>query len=90
MFAPFFHRHSRRARPDYERGFVQEVRLVRRSPRNRKVERIFVICWLLIGVKSAAAIWAVRHYHIPFNPFWIIGPTVAFAALVTVVYWWRS
>ena len=90
MFTPFLQRLFRRGQPDYEHGFVQDVQVVRRTPRNRRVEWLFLVCWILIGVKSAVVIWAVRHYHIPFSAFWIVGPTVAFAALVSLVYWRRN
>jgi len=81
---------SRRPSPAYERSFVEEVRVSRPAPRNRQIERLFVICWILIAIKSAIVFWAVRHYHIPFSALWVVAPTIAFAALVTYVYWQRK
>jgi hypothetical protein len=40
----------------------------------------------VILVKSVAVVWAVGRYHLPFNPLWVIGPTVTFAALATLVF----
>jgi hypothetical protein len=90
MFANLFH-FPRRPSPDYERGFVQEVRIAPAvRPRNRRIERLFILCWILIAIKSVVVIWAVHRYRIPFNPLWVIAPTVAFAALATFVYWKRD
>lgn len=70
----------------YERAFVKEVRTRRRPPRNRQVERVLVICWCAIAVKTAGILWAFKRYHIPINPLWVILPTFAFAGLCTLVY----
>lgn len=89
MFSNFLQLISRRMPPDYERGFVEEVR-IRHVRRNRRIERLFVICWIVIAVKCAVVVWACRHYHIPFNPLWVIVPTIVFAALATAIYFWRD
>jgi hypothetical protein len=90
MFANLFH-FPRRSPPDYERGFIRDVRIEPAArPRNRRIERLLILCWVLIAIKSVVVIWAVRHYRIPFNPLWVIAPTVVFAALVTFVYWKRD
>jgi hypothetical protein len=81
---------SRRPSSEYERSFVQEVTVKGPSPRNRRLEVLIVLGWILIAVKSVVVVWAVRHYRIPFNPLWVIAPTVAFAILITAVYWKRS
>jgi hypothetical protein len=80
---------SRRPTPDYDQGFVVEVRT--RSPRvrNPRIERLFVIAWVLIALKTAFVLWAVPHYHIPFSPYWVVVPTLMFAALCTAVYFRR-
>ena len=62
----------------------------RRSARNIRLERLILACWVLIAIKSVAVVWAVRHYHVPFSPLWVIVPTVLFAALCTAVYYWRK
>ena len=78
-------------KPDaYERSFVKEVRLRRRTPRNRRVERVLLICWGAIILKPAGVLWAFQHYHIPINPLWVILPTFAFAGLCTAVYFLRD
>jgi hypothetical protein len=61
-----------------------------RSPRNPRLERFIVAGWLLIIAKSFLVVWVVGHYHLNFNPAWIIAPTVAFALLCTGVYFWRD
>jgi hypothetical protein len=90
MFPNLFQLISRRPPPDYELGFVEEVKTVRRRARNPRIERLFLIAWILIAFKSAFVIWAVDHYHIPFNALWVIVPTVVFAGLCTVVYFRRG
>jgi uncharacterized membrane protein YgcG len=90
MFANLLQLISRRAPPDYERGFVKEVQVKNPIPRNRRLERLILACWVLIALKSAVVVWAVRHYHVPFSPLWVIAPTVVFAILGTWVYWVRK
>lgn len=92
MFAPlsrFFHRQPD---PDeLERAFVRELRVEHpREPRSRRVELVLAVCWLLIAAKCALIHWACHHYRVPINPWWLIGPTLAFAALCTAVYWRRD
>ena len=59
--------------------------------RRRRVEKIIRICWAIIAVKSAAVVWVVRHYNLPFSPLWVIGPTVIFALLATALYlYWEE
>jgi hypothetical protein len=86
MFADLVRLIHRRASVDYERGFVRDVRVRVKAPRNRRVERLFAICWCIIVVKSFAVIWLFDHYHVPINALWVIAPTIVFAALCTVVY----
>jgi hypothetical protein len=90
MFANLGRFVSRRSAAGYERGFVREVRVAGRSPRNRRVERVIAVCWVLIALKSVAVFWLFARYHIPVNPLWVVAPTVAFAALCTVVYLLRD
>jgi hypothetical protein len=80
---------SRRPAPDYEQGFVLETRTRRPRVRNPRIERLFLLGWILIALKSAFVLWAVPHYHIPFSPYWVILPTLMFASLCTAVYFRR-
>jgi hypothetical protein len=90
MFANLLQLITRRPPPDYERSFVQEVRVKQRSPRNPRIERLIVVCWLLIIAKSLLVVWLVGKYHLNFNAAWVIAPTVIFALLCTAVYFWRD
>ncbi len=86
MFADFVRLINRRPPVDYERGFVRGVSVSDRPPRNRRVERMFAICWGIILVKCVAVVWLFNHYHVPVSALWVITPTVIFAALCTLVY----
>jgi membrane protein YdbS with pleckstrin-like domain len=90
MFADFIRLISRRPPVDYERGFVRGVKVGEKAPRNRRVERLIAICWVVILVKSFAVLWLFDRYHVPVNPLWVIAPTIVFAALCTVVYLLRD
>jgi hypothetical protein len=90
MFADLVRLINRRPPTDYDRGFVQNVSVHDKSPRNRRVERVIGICWALIVIKSFAVIWLFDRYHVPVNPLWVIAPTVIFAALCTAVYLLRD
>jgi hypothetical protein len=81
---------SRNPPRSYEDAFVQEVIVTRKTPRNRRVEQLLVIGWLLIAAKSVLVIWVIHRWHVPFSPWWVIAPTVAFAALCTAIYLWRE
>jgi hypothetical protein len=89
MFANLFPP-SRRPPPEYERNFVQEVKVEAPPPRNRRLERLILGGWILIIVKSIVVFWAVHHYRIPFNALWVVAPTIVFALLITYVYWKRT
>ena len=90
MFANLLQLITRRPPPDYERSFVQEVRVKERSPRNPRIERLLLICWLVILVKCFLVIWLVAKYHMTFNADWIIVPTVISALVCTAAYIWRD
>jgi hypothetical protein len=68
-----------------DEGLTEEERFARHRWR---VERLIYACWGLIILKSVFVVWAVGHYAIPFNPLWVIAPTVAFALLATGLYYW--
>jgi hypothetical protein len=44
------------------------------------------IAWLVIVAKCCVVGWVIPHYHVPIHPLWVIGPTVFFAAWVTVLW----
>lgn len=52
-----------------------------------RFERRFLgIAWLVIVAKCFVVGWAIPHYHVPITPAIIIGPTLFFAGLVTVLW----
>lgn len=57
--------------------------------RRHRVEVLIYACWGLIFVKCVGIVWVVQRYDIPFSPMWIVGPTVAFGALATTLYYVR-
>lgn len=80
---------TRRPPADYDRGFVEEVRWVEHLPRRHPhVEKLILVCWLLIAVKCWLVVWLVEKYSMKFDPLWVNGPTVASALLCTAVYFW--
>jgi hypothetical protein len=90
MLADFVRLIHRRPPAAYERGFIRGVTVSSRSPRNRSVERVILICWAIIILKCVAVVWLFDHYHVPVSPLWVIAPTVVFAALCTLVYLLRD
>lgn len=52
-----------------------------------RFERWFLgVAWLVILAKCWIVAWAIPHYHMPISPMIVIGPTLFFAALVTVIW----
>jgi hypothetical protein len=90
MFPEFVRLINRRPPADYNRDFVRAVRVREKAPRNRRVERLILICWGIIVLKCVAVVWLFDRYHVPVNPLWVIAPTVIFAALCTLVYLFRD
>lgn len=90
MFADFFQLKARRSPADYDHAFVEEVRVRRPEPRDPKLERIILLCWVLIAVKHVAVIWAVHHYTVPFHQLWINAPTFGLGLLATLAYYLRE
>ena len=86
MFAHLLHLFGRGPDNDYERAFVKEITVREKPSRDPRVERILVLGWLLIVLKSLFVSWACAHYAIPFHPLWLIAPTVLFGLLCTFVY----
>ena len=92
MFAPLARFFARRPDPaETDRAFVRAVRVEHaREPRSRRLELVLALGWVLVIAKSAAVHWACRAYAVPFNAWWLIGPTLVFAALCTALYWRRD
>jgi hypothetical protein len=91
MFANLFQLITGRpSHPEVARhAFVQEVRVHRPMPRNPRVERMMLICWILIAVKHVLIIWACRHYPVPFHQLWVNFPTWLLGVLATGLYFGR-
>ncbi|HWA87660.1 MAG TPA: hypothetical protein VG710_15630 [Opitutus sp.] len=82
---------TRRLPPGCDRGFVEEVRLIKSVPaRHPRVEKLLLACWLLIACKCTLVVWLIGKYHMKFSPWWVNGPTIAFALLCTAIYFWRD
>jgi hypothetical protein len=76
--------------PEVERNaFVEEVRVQRGEPRNPKVERLILVCWILIAVKHVLIIWVCRRYPVPFHQLWVNLPTWLLGVLATGIYYGR-
>lgn len=73
----------------YDVAFVKGVEVRLAEPRNKGVEKRLIWGWVAIAVKCAIVGWAMRHYRVPFHSGWIILPTLAMAAVCTVLYCWR-
>lgn len=92
MFAPLTRFFARRLDPaENEHDFVRGLRVEHpREPRSRRSELILAIGWVLILAKCVALHWLIRAYAVPIHPWWLIGPTLAFATLCTWLYWRRD
>ena len=90
MFADFFQFKARRSPADYDRAFIEEVRVRQPVPRDPKLERLILLCWVLIAIKHVAVIWAFHHYPIPFHQLWINFPTFLLGLLATLAYYLRE
>ena len=86
MLSNLFQLISRRPPRGNDYGFVQEVHVSRSVTRNRRIERLLLLGWVLIALKSWLIIWAIAKYQVPVNPLWVIVPTVVFGLVCTVVY----
>lgn len=91
MFPNLLQLITRRPPVEYDRGFVEEVRLLDGAPaRNPRVEKVILACWLLIALKCWLVVWLVAKYHMAFSPFWVTAPTVLFALVCTLIYFGRE
>lgn len=76
--------------PELQRqAFVEEVRVHDGERRNPKVERLILVCWILIAVKHVLIIWVCSHYPVPFHQLWINAPTWLLGVLATGLYYGR-
>ena len=70
-------------------AFVHEVRVRPAEPRNPKVERVILACWILIAIKHVLIIWICQRYPVPFHQLWVNLPTWLLGALATGIYFGR-
>ncbi|MCC5023998.1 MAG: hypothetical protein J6386_14965 [Candidatus Synoicihabitans palmerolidicus] len=90
MFANFLpFRRSDRAR-EHDLAFVREVTVKRPVRRSRRSEGLLIIGWALIAGKTWGTFELVEKYGMPFNPWWIVLPTLAATLLCTWVYLRRN
>ena len=75
---------------DYDTAFVKDVAVHAPAARNSRTPRVLLAGWLLIVGKCWLVTWLIEKYRVPIDPLWIIGPTVLFALLCTVVYYRRE
>ncbi len=73
-----------------QHAFVSDVRVREREDRNPKVERLILVCWILIALKHVVIIWACHAYPVPFHQLWINFPTWLLGTLATVIYYTRT
>lgn len=79
-----------RPAPDVERSaFVEHTQVADRESPNPAVERLILVCWILIAIKHVTVIWAVHHYAVPFNQLWVNFPTWLLGVLASGIYYWR-
>ena len=71
-------------------GFVAEVQVKNDERRNPKVERLILICWILIAIKHVAVIWVCHRYSVPFHQLWVNFPTWMLGTLATGIYYGRA
>jgi len=91
MFTSLLQLITRRPPPEYHREFVEEVRLADYLPkRNPRVEKLILVCWVLIAIKCLVVVWLVGKYHMRFDPLWVTAPTIIFGLMCTAAYYWRD
>jgi hypothetical protein len=88
VLANLFHLISGRPSPGYDREFIREVRVTRRAPRSARASGFMLAGWILIALKCWAVVWAVEHYRVPVNAYWITVPSVIFAGVCTAIFYW--
>ena len=74
-------------------AFVESLQVEARERRNPKVERLILVCWILIAVKHVLVIWVCNRYPVPYHQLWINFPTWLLGVLATGIYYgrvWKS
>ncbi len=51
-----------------------------------RVRWFMAVAWALIFTKCWAVWWVIDHWRVPVHPLWIIGPTLAFAVLASIIW----
>lgn len=75
----------------YAGAFVHGVAVAEsRAPRDPRLMRFILACWVLIAVKHVAVIWAVHRYQMPFHPLIVNFPTWLLGTVATWLYWRRT
>lgn len=88
MFADLLILFHRRPPEDYDLAFVQHVDVrPAAEPRDPRVERLILICWVLIAIKHVAVIYACHHWRVPFHQLWVNAPTWILGVVATLVYY---
>ncbi|HYC71052.1 MAG TPA: hypothetical protein VEB66_07600 [Opitutaceae bacterium] len=90
MFADLLQWLLRRPTPAYDDAFITDVQVRRPVPRDPKVERLILVCWILIAVKHGLVIWAVHHWRVPFHQLWVNAPTWILGVVATFAYYQRD
>lgn len=92
MFANLFQLITGRpSAPEIDRdAFVQEVHVHDVEQRNPRVERLILICWILIAIKHVLIIWVCDRYPVPFHQLWVNFPTWLLGALATGIYYGKA
>ena len=75
---------------DYDVAFVKDISVQSPTVRDPRTLRVLLAGWILIAGKCWLITWLIHRYHVPFDPLWIVGPTVLFALLCTFVYYRRD
>lgn len=52
----------------------------------KRARWFMAIVWALITVKCGVVWWAMPHWNMPTHPIWVVGPTLIFAGLVTILW----
>lgn len=75
----------------YAGAFVHGVEVGERpGPRDPRMMRFILVCWVLIAAKHVAVIWAVHHYHMPFHQLVVNFPTWLIGTVATALYLRRT
>jgi len=90
MFANLLQFFAGRDPDDFDRKFIEEVRVRRPVPASPNAEKIILLCWGLIAVKHVLVIWAVDRYAVPFHQLWVNFPTFLLGLVATWAYYARD